>query len=408
MFSRTPAQPSPAAGARDPLPRFVQQAESLRESGDLDRAEELLVRGLRDHGGDPRARAALARVLADRGDTERAEGVWRDVLGLDPDYVPALRALADISEAAGRRDEAMTFFRRLIRVENAGFDFGHAGQEAQRSAGDSAAAADVAAEPAIDTDADPAEVLRAASRAWDAERAAGSDEPSAGPIPSFTPDERDVEQASAPPSFTPDQVDARHSHADRTFTADEPDAATLSFTADERDVARSGPAPSFTADEPDAAQGRFGRGDDPDSGQSREPFVAPSFTADAPDAEQPPFTRAADPGSEAHDAAPVPIAFHADAALQGAVGDSADFAEAEFDEWDDDEALAGFDIVFMDEDEATEPAVEEPVAAAPLASEPLDEAAADEAPDAAAVIEAVASAEGVDESAWSDESFAPA
>ncbi|HEX8318448.1 HD domain-containing phosphohydrolase [Longimicrobium sp.] len=467
MFSRSPAQPSPAAGARDPLPRFVQQAESLRESGDLDRAEEMLVRGLRDHGGDPRARAALARVLADRGDTERAEGVWRDVLGLDPDYVPALRALADISEAAGRRDEAMGFFRRLIRVENAGFDFGHAGQEAQPAASDpfaaspaSSAAANVPADPAIDPDADPAEVLRAASRAWEAERAATGDEPSADAIPSFTPDEREVEQAGAPLSFTPDDVDARHSHVRPSFTGDEPAAApppaTLAFTADEQDVAHSGAAPSFaadepdavqgrfsqgddptsgqsreafaapsfSADEPDAAQGRFSQGDDPTSGQSRDAFVAPSFTADGPHAEQSPFMRAADPSPQAHDVAPVPIAFHADAALQGAVGDSADFAEAEFDEWDDDEALAGFDIVFMDEDDVAEAEVEETVAAAPLtsepldeavvvdaaplASEPVDEAASDEAPDAAAVIEAVASAEGVDESAWSDESFAPA
>ncbi|HEY0023845.1 MAG TPA: HD domain-containing phosphohydrolase [Longimicrobium sp.] len=484
MFSPSPAQPSPAAGARDPLPRFVQQAESLRESGDLDRAEEMLVRGLRDHGGDPRARAALARVLADRGDTERAEGVWRDVLGLDPDYVPALRALADISEAAGRRDEAMGFFRRLIRVENAGFDFGHAGQEPQSAARDPfaapPAAADVPAGPAVDPDADPAEVLRTASRAWEAERATGS-EPSADPIPSFTPDEGDVEQASAPLSFTPDDVDARHSHVRPSFSGDEPEAAppaaTLSFTADESNAAQgrfsgaddstsgqsraafvnpsfaadepdaaqgrfghgddptsgqsreSFVAPSFAPDEPDAAQGRFGRGDDPTSGQSREAFVAPSFTADAPGAEQSPFMRAADPSPQAHAAAPVPIAFHADASLQGAVADSADFAEAEFEEWDDDEALAGFDIVFMDEDEdeADEAAVEESVAAAPLASEPSDEAAveesvaaapltseslseavAEEAPDAAAVIEAVASAEGVDESAWSDESFAPA
>ena len=467
MFSRSPAQPSPAAGARDPLPRFVQQAESLRESGDLDRAEEMLVRGLRDHGTDPRARAALARVLADRGDTERAEGVWRDVLGLDPDYVPALRALADISEAAGRRDEAMGFFRRLIRVENAGFDFGHAGQEAQPPAGDPVAAptsppaaADLPAEPAIDPDADPAEVLRAASRAWEAERVATGNEPSADPIPSFTPDERDVEQASAPLSFTPDDVDARHSHARPSFTGGEPEApppaATLAFTADEQDVAQgrfsgaddstsgqsreelvspsftpdepdaaqgrfsgaddstSGQSreemvsPSFAPDEPDAAQGRFGQGDDLTSGQSREAFVAPSFTADAPGAAQSPFMRAADPSPQAHDAAPVPIAFHADAALQGTVADTADFTEAEFDEWDDDEALAGFDIVFMDEDDAADAAVEEPVAIAPLMSEPVDEAAADEAPDAAAVIEAVASAEGVDESAWSDESFAPA
>jgi hypothetical protein len=426
----------------------VQQAESLRESGDLDRAEEMLVRGLRDHGGDPRARAALARVLADRGDTERAEGVWRDVLGLDPEYVPALRALADISEAAGRRDEAMGFFRRLIRVENAGFDFGHAGHEPQPAASEpfaaspaeaaSPASADDPAEPSIDPDADPAEVLRAASRAWEAERAPTGDEPSADPIPSFTPDERDVEQASAPLSFTPDDVDARHSHARPSFTGDEPEAppstATLAFTADERDVAHSGAAPSFTpdepdaaqgrfsqgddqtsgqsreelvspsftADEPDAAQGRFSEGDDPTSGQSREAFVAPSFTADGPGAEQSPFMRAADPSPQAH-AAPVPMAFHADVALQGAVADSADFAEAEFDGWDDDEALAGFDIVFMDEDDAAEAAVEEPVAAAPLASE----APVDEAPDAGAVIEAVASAEGIDESAWSHESFAP-
>lgn len=116
---------SPGA-APDAAPDLVWRAESLRDAGDLDEAEELLASVLELHPGDPRPRAALARVRADRGDAEGAEEHWRAVLALDPANLDALRALAARAESAGRRDEAMELFRRLIRLENAGFDLGPA------------------------------------------------------------------------------------------------------------------------------------------------------------------------------------------------------------------------------------------------------------------------------------------
>ena len=105
--------------ARNPGSRvFVHLAEAHRKAGELRQAQQVLAEGLRRHVDYPSAMVVLAKVLADQGDDERAAAVWRDVVRLDPDNVVALRALADIAEAAGRRDEAMELYRQLVRLEN--------------------------------------------------------------------------------------------------------------------------------------------------------------------------------------------------------------------------------------------------------------------------------------------------
>jgi len=98
---------------------FVHLAEAYRQAGDLRQAHELLTQGLRKHKDYPSGMIVLAKVLSDQGEDAKAEGVWRDVLRLDPQNVLALRALGDIAEAAGRRDESMDFYRQVVRLENA-------------------------------------------------------------------------------------------------------------------------------------------------------------------------------------------------------------------------------------------------------------------------------------------------
>jgi HD-GYP domain-containing protein (c-di-GMP phosphodiesterase class II) len=105
--------------ARNPGSRvFVHLAEAHRKAGELRQAQQVLAEGLRRHVDYPSGLVVLAKVLADQGDDERAAAVWRDVVRLDPENVVALRALADIAEAAGRRDEAMELYRQLVRLEN--------------------------------------------------------------------------------------------------------------------------------------------------------------------------------------------------------------------------------------------------------------------------------------------------
>ncbi|MBD0321352.1 MAG: tetratricopeptide repeat protein, partial [Gemmatimonadetes bacterium] len=105
--------------ARNPGSRvFVHLAEAHRKAGELRQAQQVLTEGLRRHVDYPSGLVVLAKVLADQGDDERATAVWRDVVRLDPENVVALRALADIAEAAGRRDEALELYRQLLRLEN--------------------------------------------------------------------------------------------------------------------------------------------------------------------------------------------------------------------------------------------------------------------------------------------------
>ncbi len=105
--------------ARNPGSRvFVHLAEAYRKAGELRQAQQVLTEGLRRHVDDPSGLVVLARVLTDQGDVERAAGVWRDVLRQDPENVVALRSLAELADSAGRRDEAMQLFRRVVRLEN--------------------------------------------------------------------------------------------------------------------------------------------------------------------------------------------------------------------------------------------------------------------------------------------------
>ncbi|MBV9773540.1 MAG: hypothetical protein JO040_06295 [Gemmatimonadetes bacterium] len=98
---------------------FVHLAEAYRKAGDLGRAHEVLSEGLRRHKNYPSGLVVLAKVLTDQGEDARAETAWRDVLRLDPENIVALRALGDLAEAAGRREEAMEFYRQVVRLENA-------------------------------------------------------------------------------------------------------------------------------------------------------------------------------------------------------------------------------------------------------------------------------------------------
>ncbi|HWK89617.1 MAG TPA: hypothetical protein VNP72_06460, partial [Longimicrobium sp.] len=106
--------------ARNPASRsFVHLAEAYRQAGDTALAHRVLDQGLTRHRDYPSALVVRARVLADEGEERKAETVWREVLRLDPENMLALRALGDLAEAAGRRDEAMRYYREVVRMENA-------------------------------------------------------------------------------------------------------------------------------------------------------------------------------------------------------------------------------------------------------------------------------------------------
>ncbi len=95
---------------------FPYLAEAYRKSGQLDRAEDLLLQGLSRHEDHSSAHVVLGRVRLDKGRSEEAGTAFRRVLQLDPNNAIAIRALADLAAAQGDVQEAVSYYRRLQKL----------------------------------------------------------------------------------------------------------------------------------------------------------------------------------------------------------------------------------------------------------------------------------------------------
>lgn len=93
---------------------FTHLAEAYRRAGELDRAREILDRGLQRHPDYPSAHVVLGRVHADLGSDEEAATAFRRVLELDPENLIARRSLAEAARSAGRDEEALQHYRELL------------------------------------------------------------------------------------------------------------------------------------------------------------------------------------------------------------------------------------------------------------------------------------------------------
>ena len=85
---------------------FLQLAEALRRTGQLDHALRIAARGVERHPSNADAHDLLARIAADRGELERAFGAWETVLRLAPTHVGARKGLGFLCFQQGRLEEA--------------------------------------------------------------------------------------------------------------------------------------------------------------------------------------------------------------------------------------------------------------------------------------------------------------
>jgi len=93
--------------ARDPSSLvFLQLAEALRQSGQLDYAAKVTARGLERHPQHAEARDLLARISLDRGDLPRAFDEWNAVLRIAPHHVGALKGMGYVLYKQGRLEDA--------------------------------------------------------------------------------------------------------------------------------------------------------------------------------------------------------------------------------------------------------------------------------------------------------------
>jgi tetratricopeptide (TPR) repeat protein len=95
---------------------FVALAGAWREGGDIARAEEILRENLKRFPGLS-AHVLLGRCLADRGAFQEAANEFHYVLSIDSQNLIALRTLAEMAAAGGRRAEAERWYNELLAVD---------------------------------------------------------------------------------------------------------------------------------------------------------------------------------------------------------------------------------------------------------------------------------------------------
>jgi tetratricopeptide (TPR) repeat protein len=95
---------------------FVALAGAWREGGDVARAEEILRENLKRFPGLS-AHVLLGRCLADRGAFQEAANEFHYVLSIDSQNLIALRTLAEMAAAGGRRAEAERWYNELLAVD---------------------------------------------------------------------------------------------------------------------------------------------------------------------------------------------------------------------------------------------------------------------------------------------------
>jgi tetratricopeptide (TPR) repeat protein len=96
---------------------FAPLADCYRKRGDIERAVEILEKGLERFPLYASARVILGKCFYDTGATERAKAEFTRVLEVDPENLVALKFMGDISLAVDRRDEAAEYFRKIVAID---------------------------------------------------------------------------------------------------------------------------------------------------------------------------------------------------------------------------------------------------------------------------------------------------
>jgi tetratricopeptide (TPR) repeat protein len=96
---------------------FAPLAELYRKDGQHEKALEVLKVGLESNPKHIPGNIVMGRCCLDLKLDAEAEVAFRRALELDPENVIALKALADITERAGRLDEATIWLQQLVAVD---------------------------------------------------------------------------------------------------------------------------------------------------------------------------------------------------------------------------------------------------------------------------------------------------
>jgi hypothetical protein len=126
------ATSSPSSRLRKPYHEVLAEADRLLENGRSRRAEELYHEVLAARPGDAAALTGLAYVQLDRGRIPDAVSTFKQALGHDERYTPALFGLGEAYREQGRRDLAVQAFQAYLAREPAGRDAAAARRQIQQ------------------------------------------------------------------------------------------------------------------------------------------------------------------------------------------------------------------------------------------------------------------------------------
>jgi cellulose synthase operon protein C len=94
----------------------LRQADSVRQTGDIARAYDLLEPALRANPSDARLVMALAGLYGQAGEHERAASLYRYALKLDAGNLDAYQGLVQAGLARGREDEVDRYLSEALRI----------------------------------------------------------------------------------------------------------------------------------------------------------------------------------------------------------------------------------------------------------------------------------------------------
>ncbi|MCX5752428.1 MAG: tetratricopeptide repeat protein [Candidatus Krumholzibacteria bacterium] len=112
---------------------FAPLADAYRKNGDVDKAIEILERGLEKMPHYASAHVILGKCYYDKGATERAKAEFRRVLELDGENLVALKFMGDILLAEDKRSEAAEFYRRILSIDATNAEVARALKEMEAS-----------------------------------------------------------------------------------------------------------------------------------------------------------------------------------------------------------------------------------------------------------------------------------
>ena len=91
-------------------------AAALREAGDLEGALVEAYKAVASDNQSARAHAELARIYFTRNMPEEEIAAWRSAIAIDPAFVDAGENLGHALLAAGKKDDAMAEYRRVLSI----------------------------------------------------------------------------------------------------------------------------------------------------------------------------------------------------------------------------------------------------------------------------------------------------